>query len=143
MNVAFIVIGFWTGYGEMAPERLRGTNPDQYLCLSLVLVTPLLVLGGLYLANRESFRRPSFSRFSLSWRRDPPSGAFHDYAGDVRLGSWLLCKDFRVWHRRLLDRRNFLEHIRWIDFRSDYRTCDFSEKHHSRLTFYRQAKIVA
>jgi hypothetical protein len=77
VNVAAIPLGCWTGYAEMAPERLRGTNPDQYLCLAVIIGMPLFVVGMLWTARSRcsSFRRPSWYRNPFRWN-DPLQALF-------------------------------------------------------------------
>jgi hypothetical protein len=78
VNIATIPLGLWTGYGAMAPENLRGTNPDQFLCLAVLVVMPFFVLGTLWLsrAKYSSFHKPSFYRNPLRWDSDPLQALF-------------------------------------------------------------------
>ncbi len=78
VNTGFIILAFWTGYGEMAPEKLRGTNPDQFLCLAVLIMIPVFVLGTLWTSRSRcpSFRRPSWDRNPLRWWTDPLQALF-------------------------------------------------------------------
>ncbi len=76
VNTVLVVVAFWTGYNEISPENLRGTNPDQYLCLSLLLAMPLGVVLLVCFPRRETLERPSWGRTPLFLGRDPLQGVF-------------------------------------------------------------------
>jgi len=77
-NIATVPLGFWMGYGAMAPENLRGTNPDQFLCLAILIGMPVFVIGTLSLSRKRysSFRAPSLYRNPLRWESDPLQALF-------------------------------------------------------------------
>jgi hypothetical protein len=73
INVTGILLGAWTGYSEVAPQKLVNANPDAIFCSTAFVGSLVFVLGWLWIASRysDSFRRPSFDRFSLILRYDP------------------------------------------------------------------------
>jgi hypothetical protein len=74
-NTALVLGAFWTGYSEMSPAKLRGTNPDQYLCLAILICMPLSVVLAIG-ARHESLRRPSWDRSPFFLGRDPLQAVF-------------------------------------------------------------------
>jgi hypothetical protein len=92
-NIAAVLLSPWSGYRDMAPEKLAHTNTDQFACVSLAIVMPLFVLGALWFASArcDSFRLPSWHRFPLNWWYDPLQALFITTLGSFgwALGSQL------------------------------------------------------
>jgi hypothetical protein len=75
LNLALVLLALWTGYAEMAPERLVHTNPDIIFC-SVVFITMLFfpfatVWYSLRGAGQTTLCRPSWRRFSIDCWHDP------------------------------------------------------------------------
>ena len=75
LNLALLVLSVWTGYGEMAPDKLAHSNPDVVFC-SITLVGMIAFSFGavwysLSGARQETLRRPSWRRFSIDCWHDP------------------------------------------------------------------------
>jgi hypothetical protein len=74
LNSVLTVMSLWGGYSHMSPDRLK-TNADWIFftcCLVIGSVAPIaLVASSIFGARCETLPRPSWRRFSLSWRHDP------------------------------------------------------------------------
>jgi hypothetical protein len=75
LNLALLILSIWTGYGEMAPNKLTHNNPDAIFC-SITLVGMIafsfgVVWYSLSGARQEPLPRPSWRRFSIDWWHDP------------------------------------------------------------------------
>jgi hypothetical protein len=70
LNLASVPLGIWTGYGAMAPERLRSTNVEWQACIAVFLGFTLFALF-VFLPRREVLHPPGLDRFPLAWGRDP------------------------------------------------------------------------
>jgi hypothetical protein len=46
INIALLLLSVWTGYGSLDPDALRGTNPDKYVCVALLVVMPVFAFGA-------------------------------------------------------------------------------------------------
>jgi len=51
VNVGLIILSVFGGYSLMSPERLRQENPDEILCLILLVVMPLFALGSVLIPS--------------------------------------------------------------------------------------------
>jgi len=75
VNIILIVGSVWTGYSEMAPERLAHENPDALFCALVLVGSTLFSLGVVWHSSRWSrramLRRASLRRFSIDWWHDP------------------------------------------------------------------------
>src|SRR5436305_2047207 len=92
VNTVLAIVTVWVGYIGMTPERLRGTNPDKYLCFACLIIMPLFVLGGFVIWRDALFRRPSWDRCPIVfWRRDPLQALFFStvFVLGVAIGSSL------------------------------------------------------
>jgi len=80
VNVGLIILSVFGGYSLMSPERLRQENPDEILCLILLVVMPLFALGSVSYSvgsgKCEKLRRPSWSRHAIDWWYDPLQSLF-------------------------------------------------------------------
>ncbi len=74
-NLMLISLSIWTGYAGMNATTLQQMNPDAIFGIAILFVMPIFVIGTLYLAKSNSFRRPSWNRFPLNWD-DPLQAAF-------------------------------------------------------------------
>jgi|ERR1041385_750751 len=75
LNIVLIGLSVWTGYSEMAPERLARANPDFIFCTLVFITTILFSLGAVWYsirgAKQTTLRRPSWRRFTIDWWHDP------------------------------------------------------------------------
>jgi hypothetical protein len=73
INLALLLLSVWTGYGSLGADALRGTNPDKYLCIAVLVMMPIFAVGAVatFGAGHSSLRLPSWRRFSINWSRDP------------------------------------------------------------------------
>ena len=73
VNIIAVALAAWTGFAELAPERLVHTNPEAALCAAALIGMVLFSLLSVWLYLRRSgeptLRRPSWQRLFLS--RDP------------------------------------------------------------------------
>ena len=80
INIALIMLALPGGYKSISPERLRNKNPDLIFCGSILLLTPLVVLGIVNYSirrwNQSRLGRPSLSRGPLNWWHDPLQSLF-------------------------------------------------------------------
>lgn len=74
LNSTLAALSLWGGYSAMSPDHLN-TNADWIFflcCLLLSPIAPLMAVAYSVSAGKcQSLRRPSWRRFSLSWRHDP------------------------------------------------------------------------
>ena len=93
LNVVLVLLSLWTGYAEMAPDRLVHTNPDAIFCTIVVLGmigfsfgTVAYSISG---AGQQTLRRPSLRRFSMDWWHDPLQCLFLScgFAASMALGA--------------------------------------------------------
>jgi hypothetical protein len=80
VNLVLIADAFPVGYLSLTPDRLRHTNPDPVLCLSILLLSPLFALWAVAYSIRrwkaDPLPRPSWNRNPLRWWRDPLQALF-------------------------------------------------------------------
>lgn len=78
INSVLLLLSVWTGYGALDPNALRGTNPDKYLCLAVLVMMPIFAFGAVSIfgANHGTLPRPSWHRITFSWWRDPLQSLF-------------------------------------------------------------------
>ena len=80
VNLVLIADAFPVGYLSLTPDRLRHTNPDPVLCLSILLLSPLFALWAVTYSIRrwkaDPLPRPSWNRNPLRWWRDPLQALF-------------------------------------------------------------------
>ena len=80
LNSALVALSVWGGYSSMTPERLRRTNPDEVLCLIVLLIVPVFALGivGYSISRRKVDRlsRPRWNRNPFNWWGDPLQSLF-------------------------------------------------------------------
>ena len=93
INLALFVLSVWTGYGALEADTLRGTNPDKYLCIAVLVIMPFFAFGAVSIfgASHSTLPRPSWRRVTFSWWRDPLQSLFiSTYAvGGMALGAAL------------------------------------------------------
>ena len=93
INAALLLLTVCAGYGALDPERLRGTNPDKYLCIAVLVLMPFFVFGAVSIfgASHTTLPWPSWRRVTFSWWRDPLQSLFiSTYAvGGMALGAAL------------------------------------------------------
>lgn len=93
INVAIFLLSVWTGYGALDADTLRGTNPDKYLCIAVLVIMPLFAFGAVSIfgASLSTLPWPSWRRVTFSWWRDPLQSLFiSTYAvGGMGLGAAL------------------------------------------------------
>jgi amino acid transporter len=76
VNTASILLSFWTGYVETAPERLVQMNPDIWACVSAFVVFAILPIASVCFAKGCRLIRPSWSRSPFKWDEDPLQAIF-------------------------------------------------------------------
>jgi len=80
LNISFVIISIWGGYGSLAPERLKNTNPDGILCLIILVAMSLFSIGAVSYSVKsckcESLRIPSWDRNPFNWWYDPLQSLF-------------------------------------------------------------------
>ena len=93
INSALLVLSLWAGYGALDLETLRGTTPDKYLCIAVLVLMPVFAFGAVSIfgASHATLPRPSWRRVTFSWWRDPLQSLFiSTYAvGGMALGAAL------------------------------------------------------
>jgi hypothetical protein len=93
INIAILLLSVWTGYGALDADTLRGTNPDKYLCIAVLVLMPLFAFGAVSIfgASHGALLRPSWHRVTFSWWRDPLQSLFiSTYAvGGMAIGASL------------------------------------------------------
>src|SRR4051812_3331171 len=93
INVALLLVSVATGYGALDGNALRGTNSDQFLCISLLVIMPIFAFGAVSIfgASHQTLLAPSWRRVAFSWWRDPLQSLFiSTYAlGGMALGAAL------------------------------------------------------
>lgn len=79
-NVGLVVLGFWSGYVSLEPEKLRHINPDAIACVSILVGAPLFALlsvgYSVHRWKREKLARRSWDRNPLNWWGDPLQSLF-------------------------------------------------------------------
>jgi len=80
VNTLLVTLALWDGYGSLAPEKLRRTNPDAVLCAILFVGVPLFALGAVGFSVKgckcERLSRPSWGRNPFNWWFDPLQSLF-------------------------------------------------------------------
>jgi hypothetical protein len=75
LNIVLVGLSVWTGYAEMAPERLSHANPDIVFCTIVLVGTIVFSVGAVSYsvrgAKQSTLRRPSWRRFAFDWWHDP------------------------------------------------------------------------
>jgi hypothetical protein len=71
INLASLLFCVWAGYRSLDTDALRGTNPNGYLALAVLILMPVFVLGAIWFSGARTLRRPSWRRFSINWWGDP------------------------------------------------------------------------
>ena len=93
VNLGLLLLSVWAGYGALDPNTLRGTNPDKYLCIAVLVLMPIFafVAVSIFGASHRTLPRPSWRRVTFSWWRDPLQSLFiSTYAvGGMALGAAL------------------------------------------------------
>jgi hypothetical protein len=93
INSALLLLSVWTGYAALDADALRGTNPDKYLCIAVLVMMPIFAFGAVSIfgASHSTLLRPSWRRVTFSWWRDPLQSLFiSTYAvGGMALGAAL------------------------------------------------------
>jgi hypothetical protein len=93
INSALLLLSLWAGYGALDPETLRGTNPDKYLCLAVLVLMPVFAFGAVSIfgASHTTLPQPSWRRVTFSWWGDPLQSLFISTyaAGGMALGAAL------------------------------------------------------
>ncbi len=93
LNIALLGLSVWTGYSEMAPDRLAHSNPDAIFCTITLLGMIGLSFGTVAYSisggGQQALRRPSLRRFSIDWWHDPLQCLFVSccFAGGMVLGA--------------------------------------------------------
>ena len=63
LNLALVLLSLWTGYAEMAPEKLAHSNPDVVFCTIVLVMTIVFSFGAVWYsisgAGQPTLRRPS------------------------------------------------------------------------------------
>jgi len=75
VNACLLVLGLLGGYASLAPESISGSNPDAVLCLLVIVIIPVVFIGGIHygtarLGLRE-LHTPSWERNPLLFWYDP------------------------------------------------------------------------
>jgi hypothetical protein len=93
INLAGLLLSVWTGYGSLGLDALRGTNPDKYLCITVLIMMPIFAIGAVstFGAKHTALTLPSWRRFSINWSRDPLQCLFLStcFVGGMALGAAL------------------------------------------------------
>jgi hypothetical protein len=76
VNIALVLLSAWTGYAEMSPTKLSHMNPDLAFCLTLLVMTPIFVIGTMAISRNDAFAWPSWGRSPLRWQSDPLQAIF-------------------------------------------------------------------
>jgi len=75
LNVALLGFSVWTGYSEMAPEKLAHSNPDVIFCTVTLVGTIAFSFAAVWYsisgARQQTLCRASRRRFSINWWHDP------------------------------------------------------------------------
>jgi hypothetical protein len=75
LKVALLGLSVWTGYSEMAPEKLAHSNPDVIFCTVTLVGTIAFSFAAVWYsisgARQQTLRRASRRRFSINWWHDP------------------------------------------------------------------------
>ena len=91
INLGLLLVSVWAGYASLDADALRGTNPDKYLCISLLVIMPIFAFGAVSIfgASHSTLSAPSWRRVTFSWWRDPLQSLFiSTYAvGGMALGA--------------------------------------------------------
>jgi hypothetical protein len=93
LNVALLGLSAWTGYAEMAPEKLAHSNPDVIFCTVTLVGTIAFsfaaVSYSISRARQQTLRRATWRRFSINWWHDPLQCLFLSccFAGAMALGA--------------------------------------------------------
>jgi hypothetical protein len=93
LNVALLGLSAWTGYAEMAPEKLAYSNPDVIFCTVTLVATIAFsfaaVSYSISRARQQTLRRATWRRFSINWWHDPLQCLFLSccFAGAMALGA--------------------------------------------------------
>ena len=92
-NVALLGLSVWTGYSQMAPEKLAHSNPDVIFCTATLVGTIAFSFAAVWYsisrARQQTLRRASWRRFSINWWHDPLQCLFLSccVAGAMALGA--------------------------------------------------------
>ena len=76
VNTMLVFLSLWTGYAETDPRILSKSNPELAYCITILIMTPIFVLGTAYQAKAGSLVWPSWKRSPLRWSRDPLQALF-------------------------------------------------------------------
>ena len=80
LNISFVVLAMWGGYGSLASERLKHTNPDGILCLIILVGMSLFSIGTVFYSVKsckcESLQTPTWNRNPFNWWYDPLQSLF-------------------------------------------------------------------
>ena len=93
LNVALLLLSFWTGYAEMAPEKLAPSNLDVIFCTITLVTTVVFSFGAVWYsisgARQQTLRRASWRRFSIDWWHEPLQCLFLSccFAGAMAVGA--------------------------------------------------------
>jgi hypothetical protein len=93
LNILLFGLSVWTGFSEMAPDKLAHSNPDAIFCSVTLIGAIAFSFGTVWYsisgARQEVLRRPSWRRFSIDWWHDPLQCLFLScsFAGAMAVGA--------------------------------------------------------
>jgi hypothetical protein len=76
VNSVLVLLSLGAGYTETDPRILSQSNPELAYCVTILIMTPIFVVGTVYQAKAGSLIRPSWRRSPLRWSGDPLQAIF-------------------------------------------------------------------